>query len=309
MDRSQVFHFLRERRSENLGNTLFVEFAKSHGQPPTPVLIEQVVRTLGIELEKQTAVANGYLVSELEQYKIIVNKNRSEPITRFTIAHELAHWFLRQRVGIDDSTGLGNADKEVLERACDQFASRLLAPDYAIVRDLEKARNEISISALERLAVNFRVPLRAVIASLRSSGILNVAETAVIVLKPMKNPATGNQWDIRIWQAALPWWGFLPQFKRIDKIGLRNICREWPSLPFNFEVTLNEEISVSERCRSLIDSRRRAGSNSSGSKATWSGRITRTVAIAYKTYGNPDEGLFVVGVFPWAKPRAMRSEQ
>lgn len=304
INRSQIFRLLQEKKSAGLGNILFSEFASLHGQLQTPVAIENVVTNCGIGLENHSLSANGYLVCDSEGYKIIVNKNRPEPLKRFTIAHELAHWFLRQTVGIDDNTDLGRAEKEVLERVCDHFASRLLAPDYAIVREINRNSKGLSIPILERVAAIFRVPLRAVITSLRSSGILNATEMAVVVLKPMSNPSTGAQWDIRLWQTALPWWGHLPEFKRLEEVGFRNIREKWPSLSTSAETTFSEEIYVSERCLRQAGRGSKASSFQSDSdKRAWRQGVMKTVEIAYKTFGNPDEGVFVVGVFPWKKPQ------
>ena len=113
-----------------------------------PVNVELLVTSLGIKLQyvlMNSANDNGYLEKVNGTYKIVVNDLSSPNRQRFTIAHELGHYFLHRSLFGDDvgetrmyrdNTKQSNQNiTHHHEIQANQFAAELLVP-------LEKLKEE-----------------------------------------------------------------------------------------------------------------------------------------------------------------------
>lgn len=122
------------------------------------VSVEKLLEKVGIKIKKEAF--EDQRVSGFIQMKtnagspiIVINDNNTSVRQRFTIAHELGHYFLHsaQSVHVDD---IDTADMvlyrdEVASQAthlreieANQFAAELLMPDSLISKDIEKLRKE-----------------------------------------------------------------------------------------------------------------------------------------------------------------------
>ncbi len=133
-----------------------------------PVSVEKIARDHGVLLEKKyMGTLSGKIVQQEETYKITVNVVHPHTRRRFTIAHELAHFFLhKDDIGdgiIDDplyrSSGLSNNQ----EQEANRLAADILMPLNKIgerVRYYEDTHRQlINDSLVRNLAEEFDVSL------------------------------------------------------------------------------------------------------------------------------------------------------
>lgn len=112
---------------------------------------------------------DGMIIYDSEFY-IHINTNRynkpKSPRGRFTLAHELGHYFIdNHRNGLkngflDPHPSKNNEQKhQKIEREADYFASCLLMPEQRFIKDCFKRK--FSFSIIEELAVKYNVSLTA----------------------------------------------------------------------------------------------------------------------------------------------------
>jgi hypothetical protein len=111
------------------------------GQAKPPVDLVQVSRLwTNLNVSTEPLGREGYLVDlGAKGAELIVNSQDSATRRRFTIAHELGHWMLKQLTG---SVGRGRkaAPDLMSERWCNDFASALLMPSSWVIEDLRRNR-------------------------------------------------------------------------------------------------------------------------------------------------------------------------
>lgn len=158
----------------------------------SPVGIELIAKNLGIDVVFDVASNDiaGFLVKDYENKTAVigVNKNHSEPRQRFTIAHELGHFFLHDYDGVhfdgkhsgsqmflrDEKSSQGT---DVEEREANYFAAEILMPVSLLQKDLAKIK-EISLTDedinLTKLAKNYKVSSQALTFRLANLGYINL---------------------------------------------------------------------------------------------------------------------------------------
>lgn len=125
-----------------------------------PVNIEGLIRELGIELDKKADLDEDIAgqIERLEngKYKISVNKDDHYYRQRFTMAHELGHYFFHRSLigdGVDDnkayrSTKDGlffNANiKPAHETRANQFAASILMPEPLVCEIYKELNGDIT---------------------------------------------------------------------------------------------------------------------------------------------------------------------
>ena len=114
-----------------------------------PVNPYELAKNYGLEVlevdfgnEKFKDVA-GYI--DLETEKIFVNKNDSKNRKKFTVAHELGHYFLhRERMKEDPNIAvlyripLGTLNKDPIEKEANCFAANLLVPEGLLKEKMDQ---------------------------------------------------------------------------------------------------------------------------------------------------------------------------
>jgi hypothetical protein len=86
---------------------------------------------------------------------------QQDPMTRrrYTLAHELGHWYAKVELGRDDAAGCRDP---VLERWCEQFAAHILMPVELMSADLDRISPASRETAVPGLARAYRVSWAAV---------------------------------------------------------------------------------------------------------------------------------------------------
>jgi Zn-dependent peptidase ImmA (M78 family) len=135
-----------------------------------PVDPERIATAIGMLVERQQLRdgTSGMLRVEKDSSpEIFVNANDVDQRQRFTIAHELGHYFERTTSGAVDFNFIDRrgAEYDAHEFYADEFAANLLMPEYEV-----RARVEDKFP-LTRLAQHFGVSLPAMKLRLRRLGL------------------------------------------------------------------------------------------------------------------------------------------
>ncbi len=179
---------VRKTYIKQLVNNLLTD----HGHKTPPVNIEAIATALGIEIIFEDANDDlaGFLVKDYDNKTAIigVNVSHSESRQRFTIAHELGHFFLHNYEGVhfdgrhsgsqmflrDENSTKGT---DVEEREANSFAAELLMPEVLLKIDLEKIK-EILLTDEDKnllaLAKKYKVSSQALTFRLANLGYISL---------------------------------------------------------------------------------------------------------------------------------------
>ncbi len=131
-----------------------------------PLDVAALAQTLGLRVVKEPMAENtsGYLRREGDRWTLGVNSLHHPNRQRFTIAHEIGHYFLhREHSSFEDGLLFRKGlDRNPLEDEANYFASLLLMPAVEFRRNLTN-------SSIEKVAATFGVSRQA--AELRVSNL------------------------------------------------------------------------------------------------------------------------------------------
>ena len=130
-----------------------------------PVPIEEIVSKLGIKISRgPSREFSGLLIRKDGSALIGVNNSEAPVRQRFTIAHELGHYYLHPQK--DTFVDYRDNKKEIVstprEREADMFAAALLMPRDQIEKDFRVlAKKGFAEDDLEKLAARYQVSGKA----------------------------------------------------------------------------------------------------------------------------------------------------
>lgn len=106
------------------------------GQTGPPVSFDRLLQSLpGVKMSLEELDGPGYLLDLGRQgAEILLNSKEPVPRKRFTAAHELGHWVLRQQ-GFPLTADANEILRVAIEKWCGEFAAALLMPRQWILRD------------------------------------------------------------------------------------------------------------------------------------------------------------------------------
>lgn len=156
-----------------------------------PVDIEGLIRELGIELDKKADLDEGIAgqIERLEdgRYKISVNKKDHYYRQRFTMAHELGHYFFHRSLigdGIDDNKAYRSTSegrfynvniKPAHETLANQFAASILMPEPLVCEIYKELNGDIA-----EIAKRFQASKKAMLIRVDSIDMLSPVEAATV---------------------------------------------------------------------------------------------------------------------------------
>lgn len=106
-----------------------------------PVPVEQIAEKMNIQINYAPSFEySGILIRKNGGALMGINTNESPARRRFTIAHELGHFFLENTtaVSIDYRDSSNRPEKTIFEKRADDFAANLLMPRQLLVKDFKK---------------------------------------------------------------------------------------------------------------------------------------------------------------------------
>ncbi len=124
------------------------DLLKNHSIRKPPVRVDRIAKKIGIKIQ-QKAFENelsGVLIRKNDQAVIGINRDHHENRQRFTVAHELGHFFLHegnkvfidQNYKINQRNSVSSTGDDGEEVEANFFASLLLMPSKFITKDLKK---------------------------------------------------------------------------------------------------------------------------------------------------------------------------
>lgn len=121
--------------------------AEARGIPTEPFDTEAMIAELGIELvfEPMDNHLSGCLINRESGWLIKINSLHHPRRQRFTMAHELAHYFLhrdRRREFVDQIL-FRSDETDPIEREANRFAGELLMPEASIRKRLQSGENKV----------------------------------------------------------------------------------------------------------------------------------------------------------------------
>lgn len=123
--------------------------------------IKQVAKLNEIEISYETMESSqsGYLKNINDKWVIGVNIQHNPKRQRFTIAHELGHYFMHREKNLDfeDATFFRIDNSTSIEYAANEFAARLLMPEDRVRKAIDGG-----LKSLEKLADMFLVSTAAI---------------------------------------------------------------------------------------------------------------------------------------------------
>jgi Zn-dependent peptidase ImmA (M78 family) len=131
-----------------------------------PVRLGQIAQELGviIKVASLNTGVSGQIKLEGGQYVIRVNRHEARERQRFTIAHELAHFFLHKQIidsspdGIRDNVLYRSGEPEHIEFEANRLAADIVMPVKLVQDALQKDYDSIVVEAtIEGLAAKFQV--------------------------------------------------------------------------------------------------------------------------------------------------------
>ena len=94
---------------------------------------------------------------------IVINKNFPVERKRFSLLHELGHLLLNISSGCELNE----------ENACNKFASEFLLPRKTVINEFGGKRKHVSINELISVQIKYGISVKAIVYSLKDSGVLN----------------------------------------------------------------------------------------------------------------------------------------
>lgn len=228
------------------------------------------------EVHNQLMGSLGMLVGAPSGWHAVARRDSDCYTRRYTLAHELGHWLLYHRFGIDAQVAEELGLYREIEELCDVFASLTLVTPKSIERRFS-GRNILTFATLETCARELKVPIRAVLHRLAISHAIGEPDQCVLTFHP--DPIS-NRLTAAVSSTLLPDGICLPRECTADKLVLRHLVEKWAEFVPGRDCTFCEEVilrehSVKESCGSPI---------------------AFTASATYRVFRSPD-GIFIVGLF------------
>lgn len=131
-----------------------------------PVKLGQLAKELGVAIKVSSlgTGVSGQIQREGDHYVIRVNRHEARERQRFTIAHELAHFFLHKQIidstpsGITDNVLYRSGAPERIEFEANRLAADIVMPMNLVQDVLQKEFDGVVTDAtIESLAARFQV--------------------------------------------------------------------------------------------------------------------------------------------------------
>lgn len=164
------------------------EFIAEENITGTSVNLERIARKneIGLHFDTFENYFTGMLQHEDNLFDIFINmsvlKHKKNPRTRFTIAHELGHYFidnhrnlLRKGFSLSYDKSLNYFSNEPVEKEANHFATNLLMPKARFKQDIDKL--EFGIDSIKLLSKQYKTSITATV--IQYSNLLHIPSFVV----------------------------------------------------------------------------------------------------------------------------------
>ncbi|MFA6486493.1 MAG: ImmA/IrrE family metallo-endopeptidase [Candidatus Magasanikbacteria bacterium] len=135
-----------------------------------PIPVEQIAEKMNIKISYAPSTDySGILIRKDGGALMGINSDESPGRRRFTVAHELGHYFLEKgnAVSIDYRDNNSRPDKTVHETNADFFAANLLMPKWLLANDYKSTQGSYE-ERLVRLSERYQVSREAMMWRLKN---------------------------------------------------------------------------------------------------------------------------------------------
>lgn len=168
-----------------------------------PIDVFSIASQLGIFV-KFSALANlsgAYIhASDKNGPGILLNSNQPENRIRFSLAHEIAHYYLNHYSNQERAISLLGRHSSEIEKDADKFASELLIPKNILTEEVRKiTKNSFSEKDVYKLSDKFAVSYQAMLLALLKSGYLAQSQYdsySKLKVSDLKNELNSSRKDV-----------------------------------------------------------------------------------------------------------------
>lgn len=137
-----------------------------HSLSGIPIDLQKLACEYGIHIAYHNLpddVSGALDLRDTDKKIILVNSNHSKNRQRFTVAHELGHYFLHHTVGVHIDKKLFFRDAtsaqgtNIVEKEANRFAAELLLPEDSLIADLNSISDLDSEEELKEIANRYCV--------------------------------------------------------------------------------------------------------------------------------------------------------
>lgn len=130
-----------------------------------PLDVWAIAKLYGIDVcldETLDSQISGYLKKDANEWKIGINAKHAKTRQRFTLAHELAHYFLHrdttqmQLSFVDELFFRDSSSSDYIETIANRFAAKLLMPETVVKHLIDRGVRKVS-----EMAAHFGVSIMA----------------------------------------------------------------------------------------------------------------------------------------------------
>jgi len=178
---------------------------------------------LGVDVEASDMPSSGTSRFEGLQKLVLVRAEDLPQRQRFTVAHEIGHFFLS--ASSNQTPSMTHAQEEAL---CDEFASRLLLPPAELKKVLNTLGDLPSIDDLLALCRRFDVGIQPMLIALRE--FLAAGQPIFLTASYRGHPLRSDVLEYRIDVVAHPPVLYVAKDQRLSSIGLVGVT-EWAENP------------------------------------------------------------------------------
>lgn len=129
-----------------------------------PIDVYEVAKRCDVQIKKSPSKDfSGVLFRKDGRAFMAINSSEGKERQRFTIAHELGHFFLHQMQDtfIEFRNTSDRTVKSIKEREANQFAAALLMPEVYLRQDMEKLSSPVGPEDILNLAKKYQVSFEA----------------------------------------------------------------------------------------------------------------------------------------------------
>lgn len=160
------------------------------GNCDLPIDVNKVVSSFaGIQITEEQLDGEGLFVDlGFQRAQILLNKNSNFTRKKFTLAHEIGHFMVREEAATR-KTGKSNKQRDqIIEKWCNRFAGSLLMPRKAMLLHFRRAKISGILDALDQGPSKFGVS-----ASAFRSRLVEIAPMSIFCFTKNKTGFSRNE--------------------------------------------------------------------------------------------------------------------
>lgn len=129
----------------NAARGVLKKYEKKRGPVKPPVPVEDIAKWAGFEIEIDDGMDDAHSALLLIEFKVIqVNSNHHVHRRRFSIGHELGHFYLAH----PPETECDEEEIELYNKEANEFSAELLVPLHLLKESLKQAKEILALSKI-----------------------------------------------------------------------------------------------------------------------------------------------------------------